>query len=398
MKKNIANGVFYTPDNLVAKSIAFLKTVDDETIFLDAGAGSGQFTNAYAKHFLNNKILAYEIDENAAKAIVNAKNVVIATKNLLHDFNLDLKKTIVIGNPPYRNLNSLYKRDVQTSEIIDEEYKAPDIGLSFLKLFNFHQAKEMCLILPMTFFLKKNNFRVLKDFKYSISDALIFNATMFPSLKINHPLVLIDFVRSEKALSWEDVLNYNFKFIEMPPQTSLNDEIKLKKAEKTVKYAALATVRDAEIKIYKQKDDVPTGLWFYTLRDMRALLRNATFLTKPNNDAIVVDGTNFYQYAYLDWLKAHFLNLDDCFLFTNYAPIYFSAFVEKYKTYFVNWALENNDVVKNFIAKNSDFLNSAQTLNRPQQATDAQVFNAFKKLVAKAINPVNLAQNKLKNT
>ncbi len=353
----INKGAFYTLPAYVNIAWKFIKShIDKKTVIFDPACGYGIFLT---KQTVAKKI-GNDIDETALEiAKSNARDVIYYKHNFLKVFDraaygIDKnEKLIIIGNPPYNDITSQAKKKLKTLNFeVDDRLKARDIGISFLRAFDYLKANYVCVLHPLSYLIKKANFNLLKNFKenYILLDGLIISSKHFhqTSKSSEFPIIIALYKRKEKnGMDYEYIKNFNFKTIE-------GKLFKLNDFEYLGDFIKKYPKKNAK---FKEGD-----ILFYTLRDINALKRNKTFIEKPIANAVKVDIDKLDYYIYVDIFKDfirhvpyYFGNLDiliDTQLFRRYKDYFISYALKKYpflKKHYPNYKIHSKD--KTFILK-----------------------------------------------
>ncbi|EEU7446726.1 adenine methyltransferase, partial [Campylobacter jejuni] len=99
--------------------------------------------------------------------------------------NYDIKnneKLIIVGNPPYNDKTSKSKKHLKEINYeVDDELKHRDIGISFLKSYVKLNPDYICILHPLSYLIKQQNFKSLKEFKdnYILKDGIIISSKYF---------------------------------------------------------------------------------------------------------------------------------------------------------------------------------------------------------------------------
>ncbi len=338
----IKNGSFFTPDNIV-KIVYDMVTpyIKESSIIMDFGSGYGTFLNQFNK--LNNVIIGTEIDDKSYELLTNLFNNRVYLENSL--INVGRKKynikssddLIIIGNPPYNDVTSQYRKGNKGVIVCDKDLEARDIGMSFLKCYNKLKANYICILHPLSYLIKKQNFRLLGDFtkNYKLIDAVIFSSKEFESIRKTNsefPVIAALYKRTAKGSEYEDIRNFNFKILNSSKTFCLNEILTI----------------DGIVPKYPSKDK-QTKLQFWTQRDMNSLLRNTTFVKGPVNNGINVTLDNLYQYAWLYYLKNNFKPKHNKFLYGNLSPLYFKEIDNiEYKNALVSYVYNDCPLIKEY--------------------------------------------------
>ena len=146
-------GAFYTAPIYVDIVWNFIEPyIDKNTVILDPACGYGIFLT---KKTIAKKI-GNDIDPKALEiAKINASDVIYYNYNSLKTldrayYSIDEKeKLIIIGNPPYNDITSQAKKRLKKLEFdVDARVKSRDIGISFLRMFDFLKANYVCILHP----------------------------------------------------------------------------------------------------------------------------------------------------------------------------------------------------------------------------------------------------------
>ncbi len=345
-------GCFYTPEKFVDDLVEKIKkniSNNQDYVFVDTSCGYGAFLNA-----LNNNItIGCDIDIHAIEI---AKQTNFSTEffnhNTLHNFdrskiNLNSHdKLIIVGNPPYNDTTSKAKQKLKSSEPceIDEDLKTRDLGISFLLSFNKLKADYVAVLHPLSYMIKKSNYKLLKPFyeNYKLIDHSIVNSQEFhkTSKTSGFPIIIALYKRDKFGLSYDEIMNIEFQTID-------NQKFNLKKdniSNYISKYPNKKTPR--------QSNDI----LFFTMRDINALKRSRTFIEDYCDNAIIIDKQKFSYYCYVDVFKdyAHqlpyyFGNMDvfiDHEMFKKIENVFISKSIDKHPN------LRKNINLKSFVFDN----------------------------------------------
>lgn len=301
LKDSVDLGSFYTPFSIV--EIAFkiiLKHIDESRkyVLLDSSCGYGNFLGYNA--LFKDKIGA-DIDE---KAIEIAKSHFRACKwfhsNSLQNvsrqkFHLTQNEPlIIIGNPPYNDKSSIVKNHIKSRDYlnIDHDLIARDIGISFLLSFEKLQADFVCVLHPLSYLIKKANFKLLGTFKnnYSLIDSCVIDSKIFcPKSSCFFPILIGLYKKDTNGMKYEDILKYPFK---------TNDAKNFRLNE----FDTIARYIDKYPNKKKIKKEESVAM-FYTIRDINALKRSQTFILKDCANAVYVTQEKYSYYCYVNVFK-----------------------------------------------------------------------------------------------
>jgi len=346
----IKNGSIFTPQHIVKIAEKWLSDkINDNDFIIDFGVGYGAFISEFLNY--SNNLIATDIDESSIKLVSSLfPKVKVILENSLIDisrskYGINESDTIIIiGNPPYNDLTSQYKKGQKGNLEIDDSIRARDLGISFLKMYALLQPEYICILHPLSYLIKKTNFNSLNSFKdhYILEKGIIFSSNEFESIKKSNaefPVVLSLYKKSKsKIMDFEYIENFTFEIL------SSNETFCLKNF----------TTIDGHIKKYPTKElKKDEDLKFYTIRDINALKRNKSFLTGFSNNGIKISINELYQYAWLDYFKNNF-NPDKSFIYGNLSPLY-SDKIENdlIKKELISYVMINNDVVKKYILENN---------------------------------------------
>jgi hypothetical protein len=326
-------GSYYTPQRLVDIVYSLIRkniARPDTYYILDTSCGYGAFLRG-------TRTIGADID---AEAIRNAKRLAPQYTYFIHNSLLETARSqyclnaddalIIVGNPPYNDASSLTKKSIKKVEFArDADLQCRDIGVSFLLSYNKLRADYVCALHPLSFLIKKVNFESLGAFKdnYTLIDSLVFSSTEFSrtSRQSCFPIIAALYKRNHSGMNFNYIRNYVFTSYERAT-FSINtfDSI----GNYISKYPN-----------HKRVDGTETVAHFYTMRDINALKRAATFLTKETSSSIRVTMDTLPYYCYVDIFKDYIphipyylgnsdvmINNDD---FKEIEPLFMSASVKK---------------------------------------------------------------------
>ncbi len=347
----IKRGAFYTPERLVRLVISLVEPYISENktnlIILDSSAGYGAFLKGIAEKGIECR--ASEIDERFyeyLRKIIEEKNIFI-TNSLLdvsrEKFHIPKNAfLIIVGNPPYNDVTSIYKKGEKGNIIADDDLIDRDIGISFLKSYHKLRADIVCVLHALSFLIKETNFKRLKQFKdnYKLITGVIFPSTIFcyTSRSTPFPIVASLYKKSEGGMDFSYIKKFRFKVLDT------DKEFILENFKTTDGYIIKYPPRKNENNI----SDI--NLYYHTFRDINSLIRNASFLSKPHHNSIVVNVDTFYKYAYLFAFK-HLFRPKNSWIYGNLSPLVNINYLEKNKIYFVKYAILKNQVINNIEQK-----------------------------------------------
>jgi len=343
----IRNGSIFTPKYIVDIARNWLSDkISQENYVIDFGVGYGAFISEFLD-FTNN-LIATDIDINSVE-IVNKlfPKVNVILENSLVNISRSkygLKnhdKIIIIGNPPYNDVTSQYKKGQKGSIEFDHYIRSRDLGISFLKMYSILQPEYICVLHPLSYLIKKTNFNSLSFFNdyYKLEKGLIFSSYEFESIKKSNtefPVVLGLYKKSNLKMHFTDIEKFEFDILNSKDKFCL------------INYKTI----DGLISKYPKKDSIlDKDLKFYTIRDINALKRNKTFISAATSNCLKVSLDELYKYAWLDYFKNNFMP-DSGFLYGNLSPLYSKEIEEnETKIELVSYVIKNNEVVKKHFLK-----------------------------------------------
>ncbi|WP_457599967.1 SAM-dependent methyltransferase [Hydrogenivirga sp.] len=339
--KSLVNlGSFYTSTEYVDIVWDFIEPyIGKGTVVFDPACGYG----AFLRKRTDARKIGNDIDTEALRvASSQIEDAEFFNHNALKTFDREaygIKKgdrLIVIGNPPYNDTTSQAKKRLKRLSFdIDPRLKARDIGISFLRMFYYLRADYVCVLHPLSFLIKRANLNLLREFRfhYRLINGLVISSRVFSgtSKSSEFPIIIALYKRDIKGMDYTYIENYPFHTIE-------GKSFRLSDFDYIGRY----------IRKYPSKRESPKegDLLFYTMRDINALKRNATFIDRPTAGAVRVDIDKLDYYVYVDVFKdfAHRLpyylgNLD--------IPINRELF-EEYREYFISYALKKHEFLRKF--------------------------------------------------
>ena len=338
----IKNGSVFTPTQLTdivkEKCVSY---ITPNTTLLELGSGYGAFI--YAFKTLGNKIIGTDCDETSVRFLKQEfpKTPVYLENSLLNvtrsKYQIDEDEDLfIIGNPPYNDTTSAYCKGEKGAVICDNDLQSRDFGIYFLKAYDKLKAHYICVLHPLSYLIKQNNFKSLGAFKdnYRLIDATVFSSKEFESIKATNadfPVVVALYERNDIGMNYDYIYNFNFSVFRSDESFCLNRFLTI----------------DGIISKYPKKGSL-NEVQFYTLRDINSLKRNASFVKGPISNGVDVTVENLYQYAWLLFFKENFNPATNMFLYGNLSPLY-SKEIEKQniKNILVTYAYNSNSIVHN---------------------------------------------------
>lgn len=344
----IKNGSIFTPDDIVKKAKSYVKKyIDNNSVIIDFGAGYGAFISEFLD--LPGAKIATDIDEKSTQLLkIKYPQITVLDENSIANIDRskycdENKDIIVIGNPPYNDTTSQYKKGQKGSIEIDSSVEARDLGIAFLRMYGQIKAKYVCILHPMSYLIKKQNFKSLKEFKdnYKLIKASIFSSQRFESIKKGNaefPVLIALYERNIEGMDYEYIRKFKFDIYQ---------------SKKKFKLSSFKTI-DGIVNKYPTKDKLDTDLQFYTIRDINALKRNKSFLVGPCANGIKVDIENLHYYAWLNLFKNYF-NPEEPYLYGNLSPLLPKEINnDEIKKQLYGYILNENQIVKTWIKENNN--------------------------------------------
>ncbi|MDR2481460.1 MAG: N-6 DNA methylase [Spirochaetaceae bacterium] len=296
LKGAVNFGSFYTPEHLVDLVYNIIKknAPDNERyIILDTSCGYGGFLRG-------EKSIGADIDKQAIQfARNNSYSVYFNHNSLLNisrkQYNLSKdEKLIIVGNPPYNDTTSIIRKDIKEKSCLkDDDVKARDLGISFLRSYNKLESDYVCVLHPLSYLIKKTNFNCLRLFtnNYRLTDSVVFSSGEFSatSKTTQFPVIAAFYERNLCGMNYNYIENYKFKTID-------NKIFSIKNYDTIGNYAS-------KYPNHKQVSQDETVAFFYTMRDINALKRAATFLDKETYNTVRITRNTLPYYCYADVLK-----------------------------------------------------------------------------------------------
>jgi hypothetical protein len=290
-------GSYYTPEWIVDVVYAFIrKNVShwaDYTV-LDTSCGYGGFMRSA-------KGIGADID---ARAVQTAQaqfpdNAFFQQNSLFNisraQYRLDKQsKIIVVGNPPYNDATSIIRNNIKQIKFErDADVFSRDVGISFLLSYDKICADYVCVLHPLSYLIKKANFESLGSFRqnYKLTDSALISSGVFSdtSKSTHFPIIIAFYERNALGMDYDYIKNYTF---------STQDG----KGMALNQYDGIGNYVDKYPNRKKTKKEEAVA-YFYTMRDINALKRTATFLQNENDNTVRVTKDVLPYYCYVDIFK-----------------------------------------------------------------------------------------------
>lgn len=297
-KERVRLGAYYTEREYVDTAWDMLKArgITEGALVLDSACGYGAFLRDRPDN------IGFDIDPDAIRrARTERPNALFRCGNSLQNVrraNFGIpsdRKLVIVGNPPFNDRTSLVRKDKKRGNAemkMDEDLRARDLGISFLRSFDRLKADAVCVLHPLSYLIKPANFFSLKNFSrhYKPLEARIVSSEVFDdnSRKTPFPIVIALYERSEAGMTHSAVTGYRFR---------VNDTLSFRPGD-------FRYIDDFVSKYPRRKtpDDMD-GIMFWTLRDINALKRNRTFVTEKSSNAVFIDRLQLDYYVYIDVFK-----------------------------------------------------------------------------------------------
>ncbi|MDR1894454.1 MAG: hypothetical protein LBQ61_07170 [Spirochaetales bacterium] len=292
-------GSFYTPEWIVDIVYSMIrKNVPDSSQYhiLDTSCGYGGFLRG-------KNAIGADIDGAAVKTAKerSPQHIYIHQNSLLDisrsQYGLDKNsKIIIVGNPPYNDTTSIIRNSIKKEKFErDGAVFSRDLGISFLLSYDILKADFVCVLHPLSYLIKKANFESLRSFKdsYKLVDSVIVSSGVFSATSKTtcFPIIIAFYERVSFGMDYNYVKNFEFK-------TTENKKFSLSQYDVIGKYISKYPNRN---KINANE----TVAYFYTMRDINALKRGATFIDKETYNAVRVTKQKLPYYCYVDVFKEY---------------------------------------------------------------------------------------------
>lgn len=333
-------GAYYTPADLVARVheliAPYLARLGERAVLFDSAAGYGAFLAGRT-----GEVRAGEIDPEAVTRLREAlpPNTVFPVNALqspdrAHYGIADDAPLIVVGNPPYNDTTSEFRKGQKGGGAADADLADRDLGISFLKSYARLRADVVCVLHPLSYLIKRANFARLREFaaNYRLRRGLLFTSARFGQTSRKGFPVVIALYERGAGMDYEWLRGFDFELIDQPGTFRLDT----------------FTTTDGLINKYPPRQHGPQtsdiGLYYYTFRDINSLRRNAGFLAAPHYNGIVVTRRAFHHYAYLHAFKRFFAPAN-LWLYGNLSPLVDPAWLEANCRDLVAYALSDHPVL-----------------------------------------------------
>ncbi len=298
--ERINRGSFYTPKKYVSLVRDWLIRYGllSGNAVLDSSCGYGAFFELQ-ESLPGNRYVGNDADAVAVETVkrvfpkVETFNENALFKTSRSRFKIrDGETLVVVGNPPYNDVTSQIRRRIKRGDLqIDADLRSRDFGISFLKSYDKLKADYAVILHPLSYLIKKANFKAAKSFfeNYSLQEHIVFDSREFAGTSTvnGFPVIVALYKRTPgNGLQFADVWNAKFRTVE----------------------GAVFSLSDWDyvsdfVEKYPGKNRYNPEILFYTLRDINALKRSRTFLKERTANAVDVDPQKLPYYCYVDCFK-----------------------------------------------------------------------------------------------
>ena len=298
-------GAYWTPQEIVNLVFAMVKPYAEGGVVFDPGVGCGAFMNPPypVKRLIANDIVPEAcgyLQKLFPQVEIYCENFLLSPAREKYGIAPG-DRLVIVGNPPYNDPTSKYKRSVKEGERVpqgDSDLACRDIGISFFCAFARLQPDAVCVLHPLSYLIKKTNFEDLRRFKdqYILKRGVILSSSVFKRTRQTpFPIVAALYVRGQ-GMTYAYISSFEFEILENPGKKFV-----LSRFETIDGYIRKYPPRKRDQKV----SDI--GLYMFTFRDLNSLLTTANFTEKINFDFhIPVHYSEFYKYAYLNCMKRYF--------------------------------------------------------------------------------------------
>ncbi len=223
------------------------------------------------------------------------------------------------------------------------------------------QANVICVLHPLSYLIKPINFERLRRFKdrYVLKKGMIFSSGLFAGTGgMKFPIIIALYEQSSEGMDWRYIQRFEFDVMDDPAKFVLANY-----------QTTDGFINKYPPRKYDEKTS-PIGLYYYTFRDFNSLRKNASFISEPHYNAVVVTNETFYHYAYLFTLKSLFQHENE-WLFGNISPLINRERVESIKGLFVRYALAKHPLFRKLDSRTINKIREFYSLNDGHENIDA---------------------------
>nr|DAW20504.1 MAG TPA: N-6 DNA Methylase [Caudoviricetes sp.] len=333
-------GKYYTPKEIVETLKKQIEhKIKDNSYVMDLSCGCG----AFLELFDDCHIIGRDVDSQAIEILELFNFTNVAADNTL--LNVSRSKyglskeddIIIIGNPPYNDTSSINKRYNTKAKNKrypeDSDIHCRDIGRSFLEAYAKLNPRYICILHPLSFLIKKQNFKSLKYLSknYRLENAIVFKSSVFVDLfrGTPFPIVIATYVKDDKGMDYDYICNYIFDIYGSNKKFSLS---KIIQADHQHIHQTVTNVDKTGV------SDI--GLYHYNFRDINSLnksnFQNESYRAMHINSMLVVNYSDLWKYCYVNCVKKFLLPMlseGDFYILGNLNPIMSRELIDSDDTY-----------------------------------------------------------------
>ena len=337
-------GKYYTPKELVQLVYDLIHNkINDNDYVLDICCGCGAFMGVFNEF----NLIGRDIDENAIGVLellqyknIKADNSLFNVSREKYDLTNE-DKICIIGNPPYNDTTSKNKRfgtnaKSMTGTEIDSDIKTNDLGRSFLKAYAKLKPEYICVLHPLAYLIKKQNFKSLSDFanEYSLIDGVIFSSSLFGDLVGNTEFPVVAALYGKGKMDYDYIRNFNFKIFNSENTFVLNKFTTIDEL-----LSAQWCSKDNSIKTknrfkYPRKIDShhilksDINLYQYNIRDTNSLKSSGNMMQLANNDNLNYCTIMYDELPYFSYIHNYKTFMQNDYLIGNLSPLVICSDIE----------------------------------------------------------------------
>ena len=319
-------GKYYTPPHIVNQIHQLTERfLDQHSILMDIACGCG----AFLKDSMN--YIATDIDYGAIDYLHHTGYEKAFVDNSLINVNRskyglsEKDQLIIVGNPPYNDASSKNKRSLEKRNadqaITDQDISCRDIGRSFLNAYAKLSPKVICVIHPLSYLIKKNNFRSLTLLRqdYRLTHGIIISSHEFKQLSKNtkFPLVIALYEKDSNGMSYDDIKDFKFNILGSNKVFCLNN----------IEQAGHDFIRQT-VTNFSKRGVSDIGLYYYNFRDINSLhksnFQEEAYRQQHINSMVLVNYSDLWKYCYVFCAKKYLLPMlqeGDYYILGNLNPI-----------------------------------------------------------------------------
>ena len=329
-------GKYYTPKELVQLVYDLISDkIGENDYVMDLCCGCGAFMTIFDEF----NLIGRDVDKNAIGVLelLQYKNVAIDNSlfNVSRDkYGLkDTDKICIIGNPPYNDTTSKNKRfgtnaKTETGTEIDADIKTNDLGRSFLKAYAKLSPEYICVLHPLAYLIKEQNFKSLDKFnkEYKLIDGVIFQSSLFNDLIGSSEFPVIAALYGKGTMDYDYIKDFNFKIFKSEKTFTLKNFTTIdnlpeaswtsdsgKKAKNRFKYPR--KIDDHHI----LKSDI--NLYQYNIRDTNSLMSSGNIMALANNDNMNYCTIFYDELPYFSYIHNYRNFMQNDYLIGNLSPL-----------------------------------------------------------------------------